>query len=289
MDWEEVHGFEGSDVPWGVPGPGEDAAEWRPSDARNPFLGRRPMGETGRMGEKGRPSGLSREAWRRDSKVVKRLLKEPGALDLVKPPEIREPFDGNNELFGRTLWGNAFGAPQLDEDGKIIDRDALVEQWKVKYYNYRRRRDSKKYPDDARAKLGDNYRHGGRHFDEELNKWVSTDPRKGHVDILFNHDEYIANQPIRGRRVADTYETITPPMAEDAGIPAVETHHPITTMPLTAFDRKYDHGGFYIDENGRHVSTDPRAGRFTVSEMILVAVVLVGLALGAGFMLGRRS
>ena len=171
MEWEEVHGYTGDEM-------------------------------------LERPNGLSRSAWKRDRRIVLNLLNEPHAFDLVKPPEIREPFDGNDErLVGRTLWGNGFGTPQFDEDGKLIDRDALVEQWKVDYYEFR------------------------RHSRQQVEK---------------------------------------------------------------------RHGGYYIDENGRHVSTDPRVRSYGKGydnqeffkvkiPWMLLAVVFVGVALGVGFMLRRRT
>ena len=88
------------------------------------------------------PSGLSYSAWTRDKDIVRQLLSEPDAHDPVKPPDIYEMFDGPNpRLAGRTRWGNAFGAPQLDENGEYIDPDALVEKWKVRYYEFRRERE----------------------------------------------------------------------------------------------------------------------------------------------------
>jgi len=88
------------------------------------------------------PSGLSRKAWARDKDIVREIMREPDANDLVKPPDIYEMFDGPTELVGRTPWGNAFGRPRLDENGEYIDPDALVEQWKVRYYEFRKNRDS---------------------------------------------------------------------------------------------------------------------------------------------------
>jgi hypothetical protein len=100
---------------------------------------------------------------------VRQLLSEPDAHDPVKPPDIYHSFDGPNPgLAGRTRWGNGFGAPQLDENGEYIDPDALVEKWKVRYYEYRNRRAKELY---------DDYEHGGRRYDEELGRYVSTDPR----------------------------------------------------------------------------------------------------------------
>ncbi len=88
------------------------------------------------------PIGLSNLAWTRDKDIVRKLLSEPDAHDLVKPPDIYEMFDGPNPGFvGRTPWGNPLGAPQLDENGEYIDPDALVEKWKVRYYEFRRERE----------------------------------------------------------------------------------------------------------------------------------------------------
>jgi len=165
-----------------------------------------------------RPSGLSREAWRKDKRIIKRLLREPGAHDLVDPPNITTGehagglfmFDGSEWRSGATFWGNGVGAPRFDEDGNMIPREKRVEQWKVKYYQFRRRRDRELIYDRLKQDDYDRYidnhrdlpiadynpedhkpfepRHGGRRYDEELGRWVSTNPRVNH-DRYYNPDE----------------------------------------------------------------------------------------------------
>ena len=140
------------------------------------------------------PRGLSRSAWKRDRRIVLNLLNQPHAFDLVKPPEIREPFDGEEGLDGRTLWGNGFGAPQYDEDGKLIDPDALVEQWKVDYYEFRRH---SRQQVEKRISTGPSvYAHGGYYIDDD-SRLVSTNPQIRSWGDGYDIDDYRRKPRVR--------------------------------------------------------------------------------------------